>query len=333
MFDNTNYAYSVAKVRVMETKLLKRSDFERMLDMESANEVFKFLLDKGFGESGDGSSSSNYESLLTEEMKKTYNFLKKIAPQPEIFDIFLYRNDILNTKVILKSEFMGLESETSLVDMGTISVQNLKIMIKDREFSKMHPLMKDGIMDVLDNYAKTSDPQQVDLILDKTLYKMMILQAETSKSEFVISLIKAYIDLENMKAFVRVKNMGKNLDFLSKVLLDGGTIEKDFYIRKFSDSLESFMEAVSHTNYKEAVGQGIESYLESNSVTRLEKLTQDLITKKTGDAKYVALGIEPLVAYLLSKETEILNVRIVMVGKVNGIDSDVIKERLRVSYA
>ena len=49
-------------------------------------------------------------------------------------------------------------------------------------------------------------------------------------------------------------------------------------------------------------------------------------------AKYIALTLEPLIAYLHAKETEIKTVRIIMTSKINDIDSDTIKERVREAY-
>jgi len=50
------------------------------------------------------------------------------------------------------------------------------------------------------------------------------------------------------------------------------------------------------------------------------------------DAKYVSFGPEPVIAYIFAKENEIKLIRIIMVGKINGIDGEVIRERLRENY-
>ena len=55
-----------------------------------------------------GSDSVNiyeYENLLRDENKKVYNLMKEIAPEPDVFDLFLISNDYHNIKVLLKSEF------------------------------------------------------------------------------------------------------------------------------------------------------------------------------------------------------------------------------------
>jgi len=42
--------------------------------------------------------------------------------------------------------------------------------------------------------------------------------------------------------------------------------------------------------------------------------------------------MEPMVAYIYARETEVKTVRIIMSGKINGIEADIIKERLRDAY-
>ena len=42
--------------------------------------------------------------------------------------------------------------------------------------------------------------------------------------------------------------------------------------------------------------------------------------------------MEPIVAYIYAKQTEIKNIRIILTGKLNNINSKTIKERLRESY-
>jgi V/A-type H+-transporting ATPase subunit C len=45
------------------------------------------------------------------------------------------------------------------------------------------------------------------------------------------------------------------------------------------------------------------------------------------------MGIEPVIAYLFFKDTEIKNARLILTGKANKISQETIKERLRLGYA
>ena len=44
------------------------------------------------------------------------------------------------------------------------------------------------------------------------------------------------------------------------------------------------------------------------------------------------LGIEPVVGYLQAKETEVMNLRMILTGKISGMDDALIRERLRDTY-
>ena len=46
----------------------------------------------------------------------------------------------------------------------------------------------------------------------------------------------------------------------------------------------------------------------------------------------MVLGPEPVIAYLLAKENEIKIIRIIMVGKINRLPTEEIRERLRDVY-
>ena len=59
-----------------------------------------------------------------------------------------------------------------------------------------------------------------------------------------------------------------------------------------------------------------------------ERLGRDLILEYLRKAKLIAFGVEPLIAYIHGKENELRNIRTIMVGKLNQVESNVIKESL-----
>lgn len=332
--DNTQYAYAVARIRAIETKMLDNAKIDRMVDAKTPDEALKVLIDADYGDSsGDIASVYEYEVLLREELKKVYRLLRQIAPQPQVFDLFLLKNDYHNVKVFLKAEFLDQENDDLIIDAGTIPTAKLKLMIKERNLSGMPIIMRKAIEECIDTYNRTSDPQVIDLILDKANYEQMREMAEKSEIEFVIDLVKTMIDLENIKTFLRIKKLNKSWDFLKKVILPGGTIDTGVYVERLESPLESFVDRLQYTPYGGAIcAEGIADYQKTGSLTKLEKLSDNFIISFVKKAKHVFLGIEPLVAYLMAKETEIKIARIIMVGKMNQISNEIIRERLREAY-
>ncbi|WP_136479532.1 V-type ATP synthase subunit C [Acetivibrio thermocellus] len=331
--DESKYIYAVSRIRAIEKRLLDKVKLDRMVEAKSADESLKVLLEAGYG-SGDGDIKSvfEYENILKEEHKKVYSLLNELAPKQETINMFLLSNDYHNVKVILKAEFSEQDETSLLIEPGSIPVSELKLMIKDRNMSKMPSIMRKAVEEAIDTYSRTNDPQVIDLILDKANYVHMKSISDSLDNKFINELVVILIDLRNINIFLRVKNLKKSWDFLQKVLIPGGHIDIKVFIENFDAPLESLVEELRFTQYGPLLEDGIESLRSTGSLTKFEKLSDNFITSYVKKAKYIAFGIEPLIGYLMAKETEIKNARIIMVGKINNISNDVIRERLRESY-
>jgi V/A-type H+-transporting ATPase subunit C len=330
---DTHYAYAVSRIRAIERKMLDKQKFDRMIDAKTPEEALKVLTEAGYGfEDSEQGNVYDYERMLQEESKKVYALLQEIAPQPEMFDLFLILNDYHNIKVLLKGEFSGNLDESLLLDFSLIPPSELKIKLQERKWDDLPPTMKEAIEETIETYNRTSDPQVIDLILDKAAYAHMLKQAEASKNQFLVKLVKIKIDLANINAFLRVKFLKKSWDYLDKVLLAGGTIDKKIFMQNLQSPLESFVNELSRTPYDKLCQEGLGSLHSSKGITHFEKLTDNFVMEYVRKARYITLGIEPLVAYLKAKETEIKNARIIMVGKINNISGEIIRERLREAY-
>ncbi|NMB33162.1 MAG: V-type ATP synthase subunit C [Clostridium sp.] len=327
-----DYNYAVARIRAIERDLLDDSKFDRMIEAKSPEEALKVLLDAGYGIGTDIKSASEYENILRSEHKKVYKLLNELVPGQEIINMFLLSNDYHNIRVILKSEFSDKDEPDILIEPGTIPISDLKLMIKDRDMDKMPPIMKKAIDGCLDTYGKTHDPQIIDLILDKALYHHMLSISNSFDNSFINELVTAFVDLANIKIFLRIRNIRKSWDFLKKILIPGGSIDIDVFVRGFDMTLEEFFEDIKNVHYGAFLEKGLEDINKTESLTGFEKLSDNFINSLIKKARYITFGIEPLIGYLMAKETEIKNARIIMVGKINNIPNDIVKERLREAY-
>ncbi len=333
MSDKTRYAYAVGRIRAIEKRLLDKNKLDKMLDAKSPEDAVKVLVEAEYGtSSGDLASVFEYERLLNEETKKVFKLLNDIAPQPELFELFLLKNDYHNIKVLLKDEFLGQNNDNLLTSTGSISLTKLKYMLKERELADLPSIMRKAVDDSLDSFNRTRDPQVIDLILDKACFTQMIEVAKATENEFLLGLIVRMVDLANIKIFLRVKSLKKSWDFLQSILLPGGKIDKDVFIKNLQDSLDNFINALRSSAYGQLCEEGITDYISSGSLAKFENLSDNFIMSYVKKARYISFGIEPLIGYLVAKETEIKNARIIMIGKINNISNDIIRERLREAY-
>ena len=327
------YLYSVTRIRAMETKLLDKAKIERMIDARNADEIIKILSETEYGSSiSEMKDIEDYETIISKELSKTYELLREISPVPELTNLFSLRYDIQNLKTLLKSSYLGEENEGLLSDIGTIPSQRLAKMVKEKDFRDLDPMISECMEQIVGEFTVNPDPQLIDVTLDKCLYNLMYKTARDNKSIYLMDYISVQIDLINIKSLVRVKAMGYGRDFLKKVILLNGKLDYAFFNDIFDESLETLIEKLAFKDYGKVVEEGITSYIKTKSLTRFEKLSDDFIFELAKKGKYVAFGIEPLVGYLMAKENEAKIIRMIMVGKINEIPNELIRERLRDVY-
>jgi V/A-type H+-transporting ATPase subunit C len=67
-------------------------------------------------------------------------------------------------------------------------------------------------------------------------------------------------------------------------------------------------------------------------MTQFEKLCDDGVAGYMAVAQTVSFGEEPLLAYMSAHETEFINLRILLMGRITGLSNDLIRSRLRTMY-
>ena len=149
-------------------------------------------------------------------------------------------------------------------------------------------------------------------------------------SPFLHELSRIIIDITNIKMYIRARSMNKSW-VLSESFIKGGELNEEFYFTEFDKSVEAFVD-LRQTRYGDTVKRGWELYTEKKNISGLEKLLDDFLMRYIRQSKLITMGVEPFIAYLFAKETEIRNVRIIMTGKINRLNDDLIRERLRLGY-
>lgn len=323
----------IPRLRVLETRLLDKAKIDRMIDGDSANEALKVLQESEYAGVMTGvKRPEDYEMVLARELKRVYELMYDASPVKSLVDIMGIKYDYHNIKVILKGMFLQKDFSHMLIPVGMIDVQTLKHSIENNNLGDLNETMKEGIIKAKEVFEETKDPQAIDIILDNTMFKEMREIAKQIDDKFVDKYVKVTIDSTNIKTLLRVKKQKKDKDFLEEVIIEGGEIDKDTLISMLYDAPENISNKLAFTDYGEIIRLGVEDFTKSGSVNELEKLVDNYIMNMMKEAKYIPFGVEPLLAYIYAKETEIKIVRIIMVGKLNNISGEVIRERLRDIY-
>jgi V/A-type H+-transporting ATPase subunit C len=145
----------------------------------------------------------------------------------------------------------------------------------------------------------------------------------------IIEWVQASIDLANIRTFLRVRRLGKDSSFLAQALLNGGLIPPARFQELFAQPVEALAAGLADTPYSRIAAEGARLAKDMAPLAGLEKLADDYLTGIAKGARFIPLGPESLFAYILAKENEIRNVRIILAGKLNDVAAETIRERLR----
>ena len=331
--DAMQFTQVIPRLRVLETRLLDKAKIDRMIDSNSAEEAIKVLQETEYANvMSEVKRAEDYEIILSEELKRIYAEMYNMSPSKELIDIMGIKYDYHNIKVILKGMFLNKDLSELLIPVGVIEPSKLKSSIENRNLSELKNEMAKAVEEAIKDFEDKKDPQRIDVILDKYMFEEMRTIAKNLKDAFVEKYVKALIDLTNIKTLLRVKKQNKGRDFLLSVAIEGGSIDKEALALLLTDSVDNIPSKLGYTNYVDVLKEGVEDYSATGSAGLLEKLVDNYIMDMMKGAKFIPFGVEPVLAYIYAKETEIKIIRIIMVGKLNNIAGEVIRERLRDIY-
>jgi len=342
--EKSKYAYAVGVIRVFEMRLFTQSDLQRLLEAPSPEEALEILRDSPYENSlNELESVWDFDLALNNELERSYRLIDDLSLDKELTNLFRAKWDFYNLKVLLKQSYLESAEEFPFIsNLGMISPEKIKTAIDSEEghsiiddlFGKMDGLpthLQVAMDEAKEVYDTENDPQMIDIIIDR--HTQAYLYHHSLGCPFLANYFKRNIDLANIRNFIRIKLLQQNFELLQKVLLDNGIIDKQTFINEFKEEdVLHLANVLSPTPYFSIVDEGLREWSETGSLTTFEKMAEDYLIKYLKPAKYQSFGVEPLIAYLLAKENEIKQVRIIMVGKLNRLPEDSILERLRVSY-
>ena len=307
------YIFADAFIGCYTAKLMKHEDLVRLCNCTDLSAARTLLAEFGYDDPKDADDEDDVEWFIRNEQRKLYEMVFRNLPGRIELAPWLYPFDYHNIKVCLKSEALGLTpNEDQLISQGNIDWKMMVAMVRDRNYARMRPIMRDAVQEALDIFGRSGDPQEIDLVLDKACYKDIVMGARETESQFLIDMARLQIDILNLKAFVRLKAMGKPWSFFKKVFLEEGTITEDFFVSSYDEGLVQVAEKLVHPGLRHALAEGARSLEETGTFVMVEKLLDDVLMDENQKSRNYVIGIEPIAGYWYAKEQEIDNIRIIL---------------------
>jgi len=332
-----NFTYPNAKLRAIGNPYVKIEEINRLIESTSLNEILSKLRDKDYDlpkeiESGDLTDiERKLEENQVSSIKKAY---KSVPSEVKPFmNKWLMRYDIKMVKRAIKGKSRGVEGEKlaeRLIPVKEIDEEKIEDIKSARDKGELISIFSDTRFGkVIQGMEDEDDYFKLDIKLDKFLFEELKRAVRKIGSEEKTSIrffFGNYTDILNLKTIIRGLKEGMDEEILKEALLPSGRELEEWKLNNMieSGSIEEALvelEGTSYDDLKDVGSEDTQFAIEKLLDKKLLKLVSEIYSRKI-------LTIGPLLKYLVAKDMELRNLKIVLRGKVEGLDTDKIKDML-----
>ena len=328
--DRSKFIQSSTRLRVMEKELLKSENFIRASETETLEDALRSLSDTVYNKYINKiSSPTEYEYILKEELTRFYDELFDISPSKIPIRLITLKYFYHNLKVIIKEDIGKKDLKDLYMNIGDFDLKEYRdALVKGSKKNKYFEL----IQRVEEIYEEKKDPQLIDIYLDNAYFTELLEIAEESQVDLFIEYAKNLIDFTNIRTLLRAKKQEKDVEFLRQIIIEGGNVRKETYLDLLNREVSSDTDVFKKLEIYKYIKEALDSFKERGNLSDFEREMDNYFIDLIKDVKYITYGPEVIFANVLAKEMEIKNLRIILVSKLNGLDSEFIREKLRDTY-
>ena len=318
-----SYAYACARVSALSKRLLDDTALKRMAE-GSMGDALRILIDDRYGNLPDAGEGDG-ERMIERELIAMREEVRSLSPEPAITDLFLLQSDVMNLKTLIKARLLD-QKDVAWQAGGLYDREILEKAVSDQDYAFLPEDMVPELVALEKRLAVSVEPQLISIALDRA-YLRHALKA-TAKDKGFSHYFKAKADFDNVLTFLRVRAMGGGRGMLKDVLLVEGGIPFKAFFEGYDLSVEGFGRMVESSVCRRALATALDRMYGTGNIGEVEKARDNYLMSLIAARKHDAMSLYPVVGYIIAKEREAQNVRLILTVKRNGLNENVIAERL-----
>ena len=320
-----DYIFEDARIRVMETGLLTKADFEQLLAEPSYAAALNFLKDKGWG---GPDAPKNAEALLQAEEKATWDLMEELLPQSPLLNTLRLSRDYQNLKAAVKQIYTdsALDAERLFVEGGTIPSAKIRRALEEQDPEQLPEEMAEAAAQATEVLARTGDGQLCDIILDRAALKALLKAGKEAEDPVLNEYAQVTAVSADIRCALRAARSGRDGETIREMLVEVPGLD----LADLTEAALNGRQAVS--DYLALTPYASLAPALSQSMSAFECACDNLLIERIRPQLYESEKPGPLVAYVIARENEIKCVRLLLSGKLNGLPENVLRESLRNSY-
>ncbi|PNX51158.1 MAG: hypothetical protein BV456_04215 [Thermoplasmata archaeon M8B2D] len=331
------FVYPNAKYETMGNPYVIEKKLDIIVESKNLND-FKENLNTSKDYKITGESPYDVQKSLDESFYQTIEMMKKDSSKKmqKFYDNYLEKIDMYLVKKELRNKLRNNKVDEKSIEQAILpKTKKLLFSIKETEKEKLAELLLD--FGFHEDIAKELKNQEIDYIkieneVDKyiidSFFKVKVpYKCEQGKNDF----IKTHLDIYNIKHLLRCKQFGFDKNICMKYFNGEGREIAPWKYEELAemDGVGQVISGLEGTSYYNILKDSIEYYNQEKTVqileTKLDSLFLKLI-KEVSIKNYVTIG--PTIRFLVFKEYETQNLKVIAKGIAENLSADLTKKFL-----
>ena len=336
-----NYAYAVARVKAKKAGLMGNDAYQKMLLM-SLPEISRFISESGYAKEIT-ELTGKFDGINLIEHATYMNMARLLkgildSTTGELHDTLaadLERWDIWNLKVILRGRSFGVSADgirEDLVPAGVLDMEHLEKLMgfeSDEDILAAYQKMTEVTIpsDVLTKYKGERNIAVIEDCLDKIYYEKLLLSIDPSSraKRLFQDFIRNEIDITNLETILKLKKENVPGDVILTYVIPGGKlIDKKLAAQLANaESVSAMTGDLSQLEFYEDIKDALD---DDKSLREIVAALDKYHVRQANTFSHLyPLSVIPVIDFMIHKENEVNNIRIIARGLESGLDKEVIK--------
>lgn len=341
--DNGNYPYLTARVKARRSLLLPKETYDRFLQMEIP-EIARYLGEQQYKDEM-LTLGARYEKVDLIEMAITLNLEKtytQIYHHSEgqlkiMVSRYLDRYDLQNIKTIVRAKIYGAterDLQEDIIPAGSFSREFLQRLVEAKDLDEVFKAL-DGTIYTSALQLIGKRPSEVTAWADwedlvSRVYYSELLESITPLNEpnkLMREFVKREIDIINLKTMLRA--WASKAQFEREIFLDGGYELSRETLREMTkmDQAQLARTLMKYQFYKE-IAENLGQVATSGIGILMRSAERAHLREAEHYSHIHPLSILPILDYILRKDREVQNIRIIARGRESNLPTETIRELL-----
>ena len=356
LVDTHDWCFVSGKVNALESSLFTQQYYEKLMEMNTVDDILKYIANSKLKDYF--TSKENiyaFEKSLDAYFFDSINEISFLSPTTMICDVYILRYKFLDLKNYLKNRLTGIPQEPiTFYILKSSDIEHLwskkeKIPITGLEVDSFSPeplpdsleVLLDGVNNLKKalrenkEFSKNNTLWVIDLIMDNAYLCYLSNISEQISIQYIKEYMEKFIFISVIESLMRAIFTRCNTELLKKYFLQD-CLNRTHFLNLLDLPMADWKEIMKKELPAEIVNSVVSDKVEKDrdnlNLMQCEKVLANYLLDTIKLAKYITFGPERVFGYLCGLDVETYNLKLVIGGKINKIEGQLLKDRLRNCY-